>query len=347
MKERFRSILRIIWKPLLGLTGLAILIIWTTGAFTERVEPGVVKHTPGFALPEDAETVTVELRSLPRRVGAVGTVVSDNTVQLNARISAHVTDVLVSAGEEVSRAQVLVRLDDRDVRAQRDAARAGLRRAETEYERIKKLHTAQAATEQQLIAAESAFHSAASQVEQAEALLTHTKIRAPMDGLVTDRHVETGTLAHPGQTLLSVYDPSLMRLDAAVPVRLVDYLTIDDIVEVELERPAAHMQGRVHRVVGEIDARSRTQTVQIMLESNDTPVLPGTFGRVWIPATERDAYVVPETAIYRVGQLEMVQVVEDGRVIRRLVKAGEVRDGAVEVLSGLQEGEEVLVQPVK
>lgn len=346
MKAKLVQLLRLIWKPLIGLVGLAVLIVWTTGVLTQRVEPGVAEHAPGFAMPSDAETVTIRLEARPRRVDTVGTVVSDNSVQLSARVSAYVKELFVSAGDPVTRDQVLVRLDDRELRAQRDAARAGLRRAETEYERSKRLHESQAATEKQLIAAETAFHAAQSQVEQAEVSLSYAEIRAPMDGIVSDRNAESGMLANPGETLLSVYDPTVMRLDAAVPVRLVDYLSIGDAVNVQLERPSIRIEGRVHRVVSEIDPRSRTQTVQVMLDVGDTPILPGTFGRLWIPTTEREIHVVPATSVYRVGQLEMVQVVESGRVLRRLVKTGDKRNGEVEILSGVREGERVLVRPV-
>lgn len=347
MKTKLVALLRMIWKPLIALIGLIILIVWTTGVLSDRVEPGVLDHAPGFALPPDAETVTVRIASIPQRIEVVGTTISENTVSMHARMSAHVSEVLVSAGDSVSRDEVLIRLDDRDLRSQREAAQAALHRTKTEYERFKKLHQTQAATEQQLIAAESAYHTAKAEVDRADVALTFTEIRSPMNGIVTDRHVEVGTLADPGQTLLRVYDPAAMRLDAPVPVRLVDYLAIGDTLDIRLERPDTVMQGRVRRIVSEIDPRTRTQTVQIMLEPNDTPVLPGTFGRVRIPTTERDVYLIADTAVYRVGQLEMTQVLENERVIRRLVKTGETRDGRVEVLSGLQEGDVVLVRPVK
>ncbi len=347
MKENMRKLLRIIWKPLIGVAGLAVLIIWTTGAFTDRVEPGVEEYTPGLALPADAERVPVRIASVPHLVDTVGTVASDHAVPLSPRISAAIEEVLVSAGDRVTRDQVVIRLADRDLRAALNDARASLRRAETEYERIKRLHEKEAATEQQLIAAESAFRSAESRVDEAETMLSYTEIRAPMDGMVGDRHAEAGMLAQPGQTLLSLYDPTVMRLDAAVPVRLVDYLAIGDTLRVQLERPDRVVDGRVHRVVSEIDPRSRTQTIQVMLDLDEAAVLPGTFGRLRIPTTERERHLVPTTAVYRVGQLELVQVVTDERAIRRLVKTGQTLNDEIEVLSGLQEGDEVLVRPMK
>jgi len=334
---------RAYWKPVTALAAFVLLVVWTSGALRERVAPGVVETLPGEPLPADAQTVTVEMQTLPVRVAVVGSMVSDNTVHISARIQAHVRDIPVSAGDSVTNGQLLVRLDDREQQARVVAARAALHRAQTEYDRIKQLFDAQATTEQNLIAMESARRIAESQLNEAEVALTFTEIRAPMDGRVTDRQVESGMLARAGQILLSVYDPTRMRLDAPVPVRLVDYLRLGDALDVELERPSTILKGRVHRVVSEIDPTTRTQTVQILVETTGLPILPGTFGRVAIPSAPRDMVLIPAAAIRSVGQLHVVNVVEHNRVIRRLVTPGITQDGYTEILSGLQHGDVLLI----
>jgi len=331
------------WKLVVAVAAFMVLIVWTSGVLTEQVPPGRVEAEPGIPLPVDAATYTVQSQPIPVRVEVVGTMVSDNTAHISARIGAHVREVLVAAGDAVTNGQVVVRLDDRDQRAQLDAAHAALHQARTEYNRIRQLFNAQATTEQQLIAADSARRIAESQLNQAEVALTYTEILAPMDGLVTDRQVESGMLANPGQILLTIYDPSHMRLDAPVPVRLVDYLAIGDVLPVTLERPATTIKGRVHRIVSEIDPRTRTQTVHILLDAPPFPILPGTFGRVAIPTEARDLLMIPSTALFQVGQLHMVRAVEQQRVVRRLVTTGLSQDGFSEILSGLNNGDVILL----
>ena len=75
--------------------------------------------------------------------------------------------------------------------------------------------------------------------------------------------------------------------------------------------------------------------------------MPGTFGRLWIEDDAVATICVPVSAVYNVGQLEIAQVVQDNRVFRRLVKTGAVRGDQVEVLSGLDDGDKILVNPVK
>ena len=347
MKTTKATYLKLLWKPLLALIALAAMVIWTTGLWTQRVEPGVVPHAPGLAPPDGAEIYTVQHAAEPGWVEVVGTVTSDNKLDLGALISAYVTEIHVSAGDRVEAGDLLLKLDDRELRTQQAAAQADLHRAKTEYERIHSLHERQAATEQQWIAAEAGFHAAQARFEQTEVSLSFTEIRSPLTGRVADRHVEIGTLAHPGQRLVTVYDTAAMRLDAPVPVRLVERLALEMPAPVQLELPDRTLTGRVSRIVAEIDPRSRTRTVQVRLEApDDTPLLPGTFGRLRVPTADRTVLAVPASALVPSGQLDMVQVVQQDRVLRRLVKTGRAADGRVEILSGLQGGERILLQPI-
>ncbi len=328
-------------KPALAVLGLAIIVIWTTGVWRTRIAPDTVPHEPGRPLPDAYESVEAQKEILPVQVRLVGSVASDNQVELSARVHAYIAEIKASAGDTVTRDQQLIRLDDRDLQTQLTSAHAELRRTQSEYERIQRLYDTQASTEQELISARTAFELARAKAEQAEVLLSFSVIRSPMDGQVTDRHVERGQLVQPGQPLLKVYDPAVMRLDVSVPVRLMDYVSLGDRFAVQLESPNIEVEGIVHRIVSGIEPRSRTQTIQLLLDT-EYPVLPGTFGRLAIPTRERAAVRLPVDAVYRVGQLEMVDVVRNGRAIRRLVTTGPVYDHWIEILSGLSDGEEVI-----
>lgn len=326
----------------LGALALILLIGWATGLFHEKTPPGTQPIERGAPVPPDAARHTVASRPVAPRIDVVGTVASEEAARLSARLSAAVQEVLVSAGSAVTNGQVLVRLDDRDLREQVAAAEAALVLAEAEYNRTKSLFERNAATEQALTAAESAFRSAQAQAEARRVTLTYASITSPLDGIVTERRVEAGDMAHPGQVLLTVYDPSRMRLEAPVPVRLIEKLQLGATVSVDLDRPARSFAGTVTEIVGEIDPHSRTQLVKVRLADTAGQVLPGTFGRVWVEDDVRASILVPASAVFRSGQLEMVHVVEDGRALRRSVKTGARYGEEVEILSGLRPGDTIL-----
>lgn len=340
-----RGITRIL-KPLAITAGMAVLAVWASGFLREKTPPGRVELVNRQVIPESAELFTISKESLAAPIDVVGTTSSERSVQISARMSAHVIEVLVSAGDRVEKGQALLRLDDRGVQEQIAESEAVLRGAEAEFKRTKRLFESQAATEQAMTAAESAFHAARSRVEQARIMLTYAEIASPMSGIVTDRRVEEGDVVGPGRVLLSVYDPERMRLEAHVPLRLVDLLQLEQAVQVRLDRPAEPFAGRVTEIVSEVDPRSRTQKVRIRLELSGAEVLPGTFGRATVEGPARACLLVPQSAVYRIGQLSMVQVVRGGHFVRRAVKTGAMHGERIEILSGVADGEKLLVHPV-
>ena len=334
-------------KLIAGIVGLAAVIAWSGGFLAQKVKPGKLDSQPGLALPAEAQTVEVKAETAPVRVEVVGTTASEEKINLSARIPAYVGEIFASAGDRVQKGQKLIALDDRDIRQKLAAAEAQLNQARTEYERAKQLFEKQATTDQALTAAESMFNAAKAQVEEVKVMLTYAQVESPIDGIVTERRIEAGDLANPGMLLLAVYDPLRMRLEAPVPVRLIDRLALGQEVEVSLERPARVLKGTVSEIVSEVDSASRTQLVKVHLDDVAGDVLPGTFGRLWVAAEPREAIFVPASAVVQIGQLAYVQVAKDGRVLRRLVKTGPARDGRIEILSGLRAGETVLVNPIR
>ncbi len=334
------------WQAVGAIAALILIIMAMAGAFQKRVEPGIVPDEAVIPVPEGAETVVIRTETIRPVVQAVGTVASEELVHLSARIPAYVSEVLVTAGDRVKTGDVLVRLDDRDLRQQLAAAEADLRRAEAELRRTRELFKTEAATQRDLDAAEAAYEGAKARLEGIQVSLSYAAIRAPVDGVVVDRRVEAGDLASPGTVLLAVYDPNRMRLESPVPVRLIGRLKPGAEFSVELERPAGITRGVVSEIVAEVDPRSRTQLVKVSLPDVGGRVLPGTFGRLLIPGDERSAILVPEEAVYRVGQLAMVQAVVDGRLVRRAICLGTSRGGRIEVLAGLDDGDEILLRPV-
>jgi RND family efflux transporter MFP subunit len=312
-------------------------------ACSKKVGPeDAVQAERGAALPAGAATLTVKSESVAPRVEIIGTVGSERIIHLSARLSAYVKEINVSAGSVVTQDQTLVVLDDRDLKTQLAAAEAQRRQAEKEFQRAQQLFREKATTEQALTSAENAFHGAQAQADAVRVMLSYAVLKAPMAGVVTDRRIEAGDLANPGQVLLALFDPQRMRLEAPVPARLIGKLPLGATVEVKLEHPSRSLRGTVTEIVSEVDAMSRTRKVKIQIEGAKGDVLPGTFGRLAVEEAPRPTMLLPAGALLQLGQLEMVQVVENGRVLRRLVKTGPAHEGRVEILSGLKAGEVVL-----
>lgn len=241
-------------------------------------------------------------------------------------------------------------------------AEAQLTRAASEEKRVQGLQQQQAATTQQLESAQADLADAraavagaeasilavraqvaqsAQVVNEAEIALSHTRIVAPIAGVVSERAVEPGDMASPGRTLLTVLDPNALRLEARVREQMIGFVRAGASLDVELPASSSKVTGTIADLLPSADAASRSFEVRI-----DLPALvgarPGMFGRARLAIGERELVAAPRRAIVRVGQLQTVVVENGGRWERRLVTTGSDLDGdRVEVLSGLVGGEKL------
>jgi RND family efflux transporter MFP subunit len=189
----------------------------------------------------------------------------------------------------------------------------------------------------------SKIQQAEEAVQSAEILRGYSEIKAPFDGIITDKRAEEGALAAPGTPLLTIEQAGALRLEAAVDEELLGTARLGQSVEVKVEAADRTVQGRVSEIVPSVDPASRTFTVKIDLPG--TPILrSGMFARARFPSGSKRALVVPVEAIAEQGQLQSVMVVENGVARTRHITAGERRDGQIEVLSGLAVGE-IVVSP--
>lgn len=191
---------------------------------------------------------------------------------------------------------------------------------------------------------DSKLAQAQQEIRSASIMRDYARISAPFSGVVTAKSVEPGGLAAPGAPLLTVEREGAYRLEASVEESKLPFVKTGQTVEVVLDALDRRLSARVSEIVPAVDAASRAYIVKI-----DLPAVPdlrsGIFGRARFPMGTRQVVAIPAETVADHGQLQSVFVLEDGVARTRLVTTGEHRQDAVEVLSGLSEGEK-LVSPV-
>ncbi|NNE23413.1 MAG: efflux RND transporter periplasmic adaptor subunit [Rhizobiales bacterium] len=334
---------------------IAILasIAWLSGWFGSKIEPGIRDAEPRSST-ANGTTVTVRRTMQPVVEWASGTVESTHRTSIAARILARVEAIEVNAGDLIATGDVLVRLDSRALEARvqqarqaRNAAQARLDLAQVELGRVDDLLKKGVATRQRFDQASSELRVANAEadrlsrvLEEAEAALSYALIVAPASGRVIDRLAEPGDTVAPGQTILRLYDPASLRVEVPVRETLAVNLKLGDPLSIAISAINETTTGTIAEIVPYAEPGARTLLVKIQLPQNQR-LFAGMFARVGIPAGTRARLQIPARAVERVGQLEFVHVVDDGR---RLVTIGETVDpDSVEVLSGLREDEQLLV----
>lgn len=332
---------------------IVLMLLWLAGVFKSKVSPSDTAALERRPL-GDRAVITVSESSRPYAEWAVGTTRAVRETTLGSRLLARVLAVNVRAGDEVKEGQVLVELDDADLKAQLDqaeavlaASKAALDQARTEHDRIKGLTTREAATPLELTTVVNALRGAEANVQragkardEAQTRLSFATVRAPMSGRIVDKRANVGDTVTPGQPLVSLYDNTRMQMVAVVRESLAERLKAGQVVAVRLEALGKECDGVVEEVVPQSEAASRSFEIKV---SGPCPpgIYPGMFGRVRIPLDPQQLVSVPQAAVQRVGQLDFVDVVNGQELDRRLVRLGRTLDDGVEVLSGLAAGERI------
>jgi len=236
-------------------------------------------------------------------------------------------------------------LERRSVSAQEfDEVRARYRAATAEVERAEEVLRSLRAKREQVVAK---VEQARADLEAARVALGHTRVTAPMAGIVTAKSVEVGMLATPGAPLLTIEDDAHYRLEASVPESRIATVRVGDAVIVEIEASGATaLLGRVAEIVPAADPMSRSYTVKIDLPTEKATLLrSGLYGKARFRIGQRRALTIPRVALLERGQLTGVYVVEESGIARfRLLTLGKAFGDRVEVLSGLTEGERIVVE---
>ena len=303
---------------------------------------------PEAVAPESLAPATVRLAKVERgrRVATeevVGSVRAKLHANIEAKISGRIEQMLVVPGQAVKAGDMLAQLDAREVKARLDQALAVREQAQQELRRASGLLKQQVASQQEFDAVQSRARVAEAGVIEAETMVGYAKVVAPFAGIVTRKLADVGDLAAPGKSLLELEDPAALRFEADVPEALIDRAALGGRCSVKVGSLTNVLDGVISEIAPVADPISRTFLVKFDLPPA-AGLRVGQFGRVLIPVGEAAALRVPVRAVIRRGQMELVFVVTNARAQLRLVKTGKRIADEVEVVSGIDSGEQIVCE---
>lgn len=348
-----------------------------------REDPGVVRLSPEAIRRADVLLGRVESRELPDLVRAPGELAlnADRTVHAAAFVEGVVTDCCKSVGAFVRKGEILVEMHShqthellaefRQARAALEARRSELIYAERDHERAQRLHELKAGTLQRVQETETAVDRARTAVESADAelagaiahfeylgiettelrqgripehLVVH--VRAPISGVIVVRAVALGAVVTPSDPLYEVSDLNSLWLIVRVPeqdLKLVrPGMVVDFRVKAYSERT---FRGRVETVGDMLDPHTKTVLVRCVVSNPKRALKQGMFGEAVLRSRQtRAALVVPESAVQRIDDTSVVFIpAGDGGYSPQAVEAGRNLDGMEEIRSGLEAGDEIVI----
>ena len=260
-------------------------------------------------------------------------------------------------GGKVQKGQVLVRLDSAQLKAQLAQtaaavllAKAQLRQAMIDQKRDNTLLTTGDVTTATMDVANTAVASdqanlahALAEMQAAHAVLGYTTIRSPINGIVMQKYVNVGDTVMPGQMLAKLYDPHKLQLAAVVRESLASLLHLGQSMTVQLEGFHTTVQAHIRQIAPRVNAQSRSFIVKATAKF-PPGVWPGMYGNLNIPTGSHKVLVAPQAAIEHIGQLDLVNLIIHGRLVRQTIQPGRHIGSMREILSGLAPGDRVAVK---
>jgi RND family efflux transporter MFP subunit len=292
----------------------------------------------------EVRVVTVSGQAAQRQNEVAGSVEAIQKATIGARISGPIEEMPVTLGSAVKKGALLARISSGETAARLSQAETQLAQAQRNYEREKRLLEQDASTRETVRSLDETRLTAEAGVREARAIRDHALITAPFAGFISQKMANAGDLATPGMPLLILENTEKLQVVAAVPENLALKITRGDTLAVDVPAAGFSRTGIVTEIGPASDTASRTALLKIRVGGNGT-LRPGQYARVTLPGIAGvDTFMVPESALSRLGQMERVFVIRNDTARLRLVRSGERRNGQVEILTGLNEGEQVVVQ---
>jgi len=324
----------------LFLLGAALAIVLPLGACSRKPHATAYEND---LHPVAVRVQTVESKPHVATEEVTGSVRAKLSSVIEAKSTGRIEKMLVVPGQRVKQGEVLVQLDAREIQAKLDQARAVRDQSETNLKRYTALLANKVTPQADFDNAQSANRVAQAALAEAETNLGYMTITAPFDGVITKKSADVGDLATPGKTLLEIEDPTAIRFEADVPEAIIGNIAAG--ARMAVRSGTLEMTGTMSEIAPVADAQSRTFLVKLDLPQ--TPGLrTGQFGRVAVPLSETSVLRIPVSAVVQRGQMEIVFIVQNGRVQLRLVKTGKRFGDEVELVSGIEAKEQIVVENV-
>ncbi len=350
---------------------ITLVVLWLAGVFHERIEAKEVqresKVVSGVKLGEVKAVDTVS-------VSFTGSIEASERAEVSTRIMGHVVEVAVKEGDSVKKGQTLVKIDVRDVRSQikmaksrlaqaqenLKAAKANYEAVEKTYRRFEKLLQDKAITQHEFDQIKARYEAAKAQLEAAkegvrlakEAIkaastnIDYGVVKAPFDGLVVSKLVDKGDLAKPGYPLVVLERPPF-KLRVNLPEKYIGRIKPGDRFKVVVDSVGRELSAKVIEVSPSVNPMSRTFQVKLLIEDK-APLKSGLYAKLLVPKKGATTLLIPKEAVYQRWDFTGVWSVSPEGVLKlRLVRLGNTYGDYVEVLSGLDAGERIVIEGIE
>ncbi|HML65805.1 MAG TPA: efflux RND transporter periplasmic adaptor subunit, partial [Dysgonomonas sp.] len=291
-----------------------------------------------------------------------GEVTAKQTANISTRMMGYINKIYVKPGDKVASGQLLVSISSDDILAKKaqvqamiTEAEAAAKNAQRDYERFKTLRNQNSVSDKELenvalqnTSMNARVHMARQQMNEVNAMLSYTNIRAPFSGVVTQKMVDEGSMANPGMPILTIEQNGELQVIASIPENYIQYVKVGDVAKMELKSLGITIDGKVSELSPSAFRTGGQYSMKLAIDSKDKEnIRPGMYVNILIPNKRSEnitsKIMLDKSSIVYRDQLTGVYVIDDqSQANLRWIRLGKTIGNQVEVLSGLSQNDKIV-----
>ncbi len=276
-----------------------------------------------------------------------GSIEANEQIEVRSEVSGIAEKIFFTEGAKVAKGQVLVKINDIELRAQSGQARTSQTLAAENERRAKLLLQKEAISQEEYDIASADFKTAQAQTQLVNAQIGKTSIRAPFSGTIGLRNISPGTYVTPETLITSLVNSSKIKITFSIPEKYAAQMKVNSSITFTVAGSTEVFHAKIYALEPSVEVTTRTLRVRAIAENAQGKLLPGTFANVTLPLDKVEgAFVIPTEAIVPVQGGKKVFVAKNGQAQDVMVETGTRTDKNIVVLSGLKAGDTVLTTGV-
>ena len=287
--------------------------------------------------------IVLQPNKLDNIIRTTGTIRAFDDVDLHAEASGRVTKIYFTEGSHVNKGDLLVKINDEDLRAQLSKTEMQIKLNQSQVNRQNELLKIKATSQEEFDVAENQLNALKADKEAIQAAIRKTEIHAPFNGVIGLRYVSEGSYVSPSTQIASIQNINPVKIDFSIPERYSGMVNKNDAVNFYIEETDQQFTGKVYAIEPKIDLNTRTLQIRALCDNKTEKILPGSFAKIELRLKGTpNALMLPTQAIIPVLKGQTVYVAQNGTAQSVPVTTGVRTETEIQVTEGLQPGDTII-----
>jgi membrane fusion protein (multidrug efflux system) len=301
------------------------------------------KDKSGKNKPMTVSGIVVKTQIFDNNLSLSGSIEANEQVEIRSEVSGIVEGIYFSEGSNVSRGQVLFKVNDIELRAQLAQATTKEGLASENERRAKLLLQKEAISQEEYDVARADYKFAQAQTQLIKAQIGKTSVKAPFSGKIGLRSISPGTYITPSLLVAKLVNIGKLKITFSIPEKYATQVKTNSLLSFKVAGSAENYSAKVYAIEPEVEVATRTLKVRAIADNKDGKLLPGTFANVELPLDIiKDAIVIPSEAIVPIQNGKKVFISNNGLAKEVMVETTTRTDASILVLSGLKAGDTLI-----